>query len=127
MTDLQKHIEYCIVLTKCQSIKMPVEGETTKFRSFRETVKIPFVIYADLESLLEKLTDTTSSQLKVHAEPESEQDKTEKLQKHIACSYGYKVVCCYDKSMSKPFKMYRGLNSVNKFFSDIYLRKKDKF
>ena len=40
---------------------MPAEGETTKFRSFRETVKIPFVIYADLESLLEKLTDMTSS------------------------------------------------------------------
>ena len=59
---LKKHMEDCIVLTKCQSIEMPVEGETTKFRSFRETVKIPFVIYADLESLLEKLTDTTSSQ-----------------------------------------------------------------
>ena len=29
-------MEDCIVLTKCQSIEMPVEGETTKFRSFRE-------------------------------------------------------------------------------------------
>ena len=48
-----------------------------------------------------------------------EQEKTENLQKHIACSYGYKVVCCYDESMSKPFKMYRGLNSLNKFFTDI--------
>jgi hypothetical protein len=112
---LLKHMEDCIVLTKCQSIEMPVEGETTKFRSFRETVKIPFVIYADLESLLEKLTDTTSS----HSET-SEQDKTEKLQKHTACSYGYKVVCCYDKSMSKPFEMYRGLNSFNKLFNDIF-------
>ena len=59
---LLKHMEDCIVLTKCQSIEMIVEGETTKFRSFRETVKIPFVIYAALESLLEKLTATTSSQ-----------------------------------------------------------------
>ena len=122
---LKKHMEDCIVLTKCQSIEMPAEGETTKFRSFRETVKIPFVIYADLESLLEKLTDTTSSQTEtisttVISTDSAEQDKTEKLQKHIACSYGYKVVCCYDKSMSKPFKMYRGLNSINKFFSDIF-------
>ena len=45
---LKKHMEDCIVLTECQSIEMPAEGETTKFRSFRETVKIPFVIYADL-------------------------------------------------------------------------------
>ena len=36
---LKKHLEDCIVLTKCQSIEMPVECETTKFRSFRETVK----------------------------------------------------------------------------------------
>ena len=96
-------MEDCIVLTKCQSIEMPVEGETTKFRSFRETVKIPFVIYADLESLLEKLTATTSSQT-VQSIDSAEQDKTEKLQRHTACSYGYKVVCCYDKSMSKPFQ-----------------------
>ena len=54
--NLQKHIKDCIVLTKCQAIEMPAEGEVTKFKSFRETVKIPFVIYADLESILEKLT-----------------------------------------------------------------------
>ena len=123
---LAKHMIDCVVLTKCQAIEMPAEEEITKFRSLRETVKIPFVIYADLESLLEKLNDiqSTSSQLKILTELESaistEQDKTEKLQKHIACSYGFKVVCCYDKSMSKPFKMYRGLNSVNKFFNDIF-------
>ena len=27
--------------------------------------------------------------------------------------------------MSKPFKMYRGLNSVNKFFSDIFEEEKE--
>ena len=112
-------MEDCIVLTKCQSIEMPVDGETTKFRSFRETAKIPFLIYADLESLLENLTDMTSS-LTETSKITTEQDKTEKLQKHTVCSYGYKVVCCYDKSMSKTFKIYRGLNSVNKFFSNIF-------
>ena len=106
---LQKHIIDCMVLTKCQAIEMPAEGEITKFKSFRETIKIPFVIYADLEALLEKLTVLESSE-----------DNTEKLQKHVACSYGYKVVCCYDERLSKPFKMYRGLDSVSKFFSDIF-------
>ena len=96
-----------VVLTKCQAIKTPVVGETTKFRTFTETDKNPFVIYADLESLFEKLTDTTLYQTETSVQS-TEEDKTEKLQKHIACSYGYKVVCCYDKSMSEPFKMYRG-------------------
>ena len=109
---LQKHKEDCMLLTKCQAIEMPAEGEVTKFKSFRETVKIPFVIYADLEALLHKLT--------VSQKQEMEQDQTEKLQKHVACSYGYKVVCCYDKKLCKPFKMYRGVDSVNKFFSDIF-------
>ena len=103
-----------MVLTKCQAIEMPVEGECLKFKSFRETIKIPFVIYADLEALLEKLTVL-----------EKTEDNTEKLQKHVACSYGYKVVCCYDDTLFKPFKMYRGLNSVNKFFSDIFEEEKE--
>ena len=123
MLLVKKHMEDCTVLINCQSVEMPAEGTVTKFKSFRETVKIPFVIYADLESLLEKLTvaEMQTSESGMSAE----QDKTEKLQKHVACSYGYKVVCCYDESMSKPFKMYRGLNSVNKFFTDIFEEEKE--
>ena len=101
-----------MVLNGCQAIEMPAEGEITKFKSFRETVKIPFVIYADLESLLQKLTITQKQEM--------DQEQTEKLQKHAACSYGYKVVCYYDDKLSKPFKMYRGLDSVHKFFTDIF-------
>ena len=100
---------------------MPAQGEVIKFKSFRETIKIPFVIYADLESILQKLAATQKQEM----EQEVGQDKTEKLQKHVACSYGYKVVCCYDDTMSKPFKMYRGLDSVNKFFTDIFQEEKE--
>ena len=114
---LLKHMEDCMVLNGCQAIGMPAEGEVAKFKFFRETVKIPFVIYADLESLLHKLTVT--QKLEVN------QEQTEKLQKHIACSYGYKVVCCYNDSLSKPFKMYRGLDSVHKFFTDIFEEEKE--
>ena len=114
---LQKHKEDCMLLTKGQAIEMPAEGEITKFKSFRETVKIPFVIYADLEALLHKLT--------VFQKEDTELDQTEELQKHVACSYGYKVVCCFDDRLSKPFKMYRGVDSVNKFFSDIFEEEKE--
>ena len=83
---LQKHMKDCMDLNGCQAIEMPPEGEVNKFKSFRETVKIPFVIYADLESILYKLT----------VSQKQEMEQTDKLQKHVACSYGYKVVCCYD-------------------------------
>ena len=118
-------MEDCIVLTKCQAIEMPAEGTVTKFKSFRETVKIPFVIYADMESILEKLTVSQEQTSDMQDSESQKQEKTEKLQKHSACSYGYKVVCCYDESMSKPFKMYRGLDSVNKFFTDIFEEEKE--
>ena len=61
-----------MVLNGCQAIGMPAEGEVAKFKFFRDTVKIPFVIYADLESLLHKLTVT--QKLEVN------QEQTEKLQ-----------------------------------------------
>ena len=78
---LEKHLLDCIVLTECQAIDMPPEGEVIKFKSFRETVKIPFVIYADLEAILEKLTsDMQDSDISAS----EEQEKTKKLQKHIA-------------------------------------------
>ena len=127
-SKLEKHMKDCMVLTKCQAIEMPREGTVTKFKSFRETVKIPFVIYADMESILEKLTvvkEQTSDVQDSDMSSSQEQESTEKLQKHVACSYGYKVVCCYDESMSKPFKMFRGLDSVNKFFTDIFEEEKE--
>ena len=121
--NLQKHIKECIVLTECQAIEMPAEGEVTKFKSFRETVKIPLVIYADLELILENLTvaqKQTSDMQDSETSLPQEQEKTDKLQKHIVCPYDYKVLYCYDETMSKPFKMYRGLDSVNQIFTDIF-------
>ena len=39
---------------------------------------------------------------------------TNKCQKHVACSYGYKWVC-FDDKFSKPFKSYLGKDSVYHF------------
>ena len=56
------------------------------------------MVYADFES---------------HVVPEDNGKKnpnesyTSKYQKHVSCSYGYKLVCVDDK-LSKPFKSYLG-------------------
>ena len=71
--------------------------------------RVPFIIYADLESLLEKLDNEKN-----------------KIQKHVACLYGYKVVCCYDDKISKPYKQFRGENSIHKFFEEIFQEEEDK-
>ena len=108
---LSKHNENCMLLTGCQGIEMPKPGVTVKFNSFQETVKIPFVIYADLESILQAVNDSTIV---------VDDGGTTKLNKHIACSYGYKVVCIYDSKLSKPYKTYRGVDSLEQFFTDIF-------
>ena len=41
-----------------------------------------------------------------------------KYQKHVACSYDYKLVCVDDK-FSKSFKSYFGKDSVYNFISSI--------
>ena len=40
-----------------------------------------------------------------------EESYTNKYQKHVACSYGYKLVCV-DGKFSKPFKTYWGKDTV---------------
>ena len=43
---------------------------------------------------------------------------TSKHQKHIACNYGYKLVCVDDK-FSKPFKTYLGEDAVDNFINSM--------
>ena len=43
-----------------------------------------------------------------------EESYMNKHQKHIACSYDYKLVCVDDK-LSKPFKTYLSIDAVYNF------------
>ena len=51
---------------------------------------------------------------KNYGKQNSEDSYTNKYQKHIALSYGYKWVCV-DGKFSKPFKIYLGEDSVCNF------------
>ena len=43
---------------------------------------------------------------------------TKKYQKHVACNYGYKLVCTDDK-FSKPFKLYLDEDAVYNVISSM--------
>ena len=58
-----------------------------KFQNFHKQLQVPFVMYADFEGITEKAQDCL---------PNNKESYTESYQKHTDCSYGYKVVCCYD-------------------------------
>ena len=105
---LEKHKVDCIEINGKQSIKMPEPGSKITFTNHHKQLPAPFVIYADFEAITEKVGE--KAQQKSH---------TEQYQKHTACGYGYKVVCCYDDKFSKPIKVFRGEKAVHKFMKDM--------
>ena len=86
---------------------MPKKGEYVKFENFERKIKSLFMIYADFESILV---------LKVNGRQNPKESYTNKYQKHVACSYGYKLVCVDDK-FSKSFKTYFGKDAVYNFIN----------
>ena len=67
-----------------------------------QRIKLPFKIDADFESILVPENNGKKNPKESH---------TNNYQKHIACSYGYKLVCVDDR-FSKPFKTYLGKEAV---------------
>ena len=108
---LKKHSKICIVLNGKQAIKMPDENNNKlKFKNSHKEIPVPFVIYADFEAITEKVHSCQNNSVKSF---------TEECQKNTDCSYAYKLVCHYDDRYSKPIKIYRGKDAVNKFMKSI--------
>ena len=83
---------------------MPKKGENIlKFNNFHKQLPVPFVIYADLEAITERVQG---------CRPNNKRLYTDAYQKHEDCSYGYKVTCRYDELYTKPIQTYQGENAV---------------
>ena len=116
---LKRHIMDCFKSNGKQSIIMPKKEEYVKFKKYERKIRSPFIIYADFESILVPEDNRKQN---------PEEFYTNKYQKHIVCSYGYKLLCVDDK-FSKPFKTYVGEDAVynfinsmteeNKYFSEV--------
>ena len=97
----------CMVINGEQAIRTPKKGNNIlQFQNYHKQMAVPFVIYADFEAITEKVQG---------CQPAITKSYTDKDQKHTGCSYGYKVVCCYDDTYSKPVQVYRGEDSINTF------------
>lgn len=107
---LTKHKVNCIVINGKQAIRMPKGGRKVQFQNHHRQMPVPFVIYADFEAITEKLSG---------CQPNGSKSHTDKYQKHTGCSYGYKVVFCYDDTSSKPVQIYRREDSIKKFMQEI--------
>ena len=88
---------------------MPKKSGYVKFKNFQRKIKSPFRIYAGFESILVP---------EDHGKQNPNESYTNKYQKHVTCSYGYKLVCVDDK-FSKPFKTYLGKDAVYNFINSM--------
>ena len=110
---LENHKKYCNgVDGRPTKIEMPEEGKNTlSFRNHHKQMKVPYVIYADIEALIRKI-------LGCEIGPDSKKKSyTEKTEWHEACGYSYMVVKS-DGEVSVS-KVYRGENAVGRFLRDI--------
>ena len=108
---LNNHKGNCIQLNGTQAVKMPTKDNSIlKFNNYHKQQPTPFVIYADIEALLQKVE---------RGQPDSNESYTERFQRHVDCGSAYKVVCCYDDKYSKDICIYRGENAVYKFLEQM--------
>ena len=87
-----------------------IENIILKFNAYHKQSAAPFVIYADFESITQKIH---------YCKQDNNNSYTEKYQNHIDCGYGYKLVCFYDDKYSKPIQIYRGQKAVYKFIEEM--------
>ena len=92
---------------------MPNKGKNiVEFRNYYKQMPVPFVIYADFKAVTKKVQK---------CQPYGDKSYTDKHQKHKACSYRYKLVCCYDDKYTKPVKNYRREDSIKNFMEQMLL------
>ena len=79
------------------------------WKNFGKKIKPPLRIYAEFESIIVP-ENNGKHNLK--------ESYTNIYQKHVACIYGYKLICVDDK-FSKPFKSYLNEDAVYNFISSM--------
>ena len=83
---------------------MPPEGSYIYFKNHQNQTPVPYVIYADFESIIKPKSETAG-------------DKSEITSEHEACGFGYQVVR-YDGKTEKPV-VYRVKDVVERFLASL--------
>ena len=106
---LDAHKRICENHDYCH-IEMPTkDNNTIKYNQGGKSIKLPFIAYADLECLLEKMSTCYNTQ---------EESSTTKINKHTSSGYSIFTHCSFNKSKNK-LNYYRGEDCITKFCKDL--------
>ncbi|GFY67148.1 uncharacterized protein TNIN_416021 [Trichonephila inaurata madagascariensis] len=93
-----------------QKIKMPTQEEKwLEFSNHKFKLPVPYVIYADLECIQEKISS---------CEQDPKISSTESIAKHVPCGFAY-VIVGPDGAMIKPPTVFRGKNAIDQFLTKL--------
>ena len=106
---LKRHIKDCFKNNEKRRMMMSRKDEYLKFKYYQRKIRSPFVIYPYFETIRVP---------KCNEYQNPEDSYKNKYQKHVACIYGYKLVCV-DGKFSKPFKSYLGEDVVYNFINSM--------
>lgn len=89
---------------------LPSKGSVMQFKNFSRKQDIPFVVYADFETLLLPYQS---------CEPNPSVSYTLNSKRHVAAAFAYHVVCSFDRTLNR-FVQYRGRDCVKKFIQSLF-------
>ena len=103
---LEAHKKICETHDYCH-VEMPTKNKNNiiKYNHGEKSMKLPFVIYADLECLLEKMSTCIYS---------PNESTTTKINKHTPLGYSIFTHCSFDESKNK-LNYYRGKDCMKNF------------
>ena len=91
-------------------VEMPTkDNNIIKYNHGEKSMKVPFIIYADLECLLEKMRTCINN---------TNESSTTKINKHTPSDYSIFTSCSFDESKNK-LNYYRGKDCMKKFCKDL--------
>ena len=106
---LEAHKKICENHDYCH-VEMPSEdNKIIKYNQGEKSIKSPFIIYADLECLLEKRSTCYNI---------LEESSTAEINKHTPSGYSLFTHCSFDKTKNK-LDYYRGDDCMKKFCKDL--------
>ena len=116
--DLLKHEEYCwenspenIIMPEVETVKGQTRLPEIKLKNHLHRERVPFVVYADFEALIEPIQS---------CEPDPKKSFTNQFQKHKPCGFCYHIKCFDEIIYPSKTVLYRMKNEdVSQIFVDM--------
>ena len=106
---LKAHLKICENPNYCHAEMLNEDNRIIKYDQGEKSIKLPFVIYADLECLLKK---------KGTCQNIPNESSTTEINKHTPSGYSLYTRCSFDKSKNK-LDYYRGKDCMKKFCKNL--------